>query len=90
MSNQLPLVGLTEIAQRAGVRKQAVAMWRTRHPDFPRPVAELHTGAVWWWPHVRSWLRRTGRNWDERWTVEQVNASEKRNHRVIEREVVDA
>lgn len=75
MNNQMPLVGLTEIAQRAGVQKPAVAMWRTRHPDFPRPVAELHAGAVWWWPQVRSWLRRTGRNWDESWTPQQVNSS---------------
>lgn len=73
MRRPMPLVGLTEIAQRAGVQKPVVAMWRTRHADFPRPVAELHTGAVWWWPDVAAWLRRTGRETDANWTVEQVN-----------------
>lgn len=73
-----PLVGLTEIAQAAGVQKPVVAVWRTRHEDFPAPVAELHTGAVWWWPDVASWLRRTGRSTDAGWTVAQVNSSTRR------------
>ena len=70
---KMPLVGLTEIAQRAGVQKPVVAMWRTRHDDFPEPVADLRTGPVWWWPDVESWLSWTGRRSDQNWTVEQVN-----------------
>jgi hypothetical protein len=44
--------------------------WSNRRParsDFPEPVAELHTGAVWMWAHVRGstrrftrWARRAG------------------------------
>lgn len=68
----LPLVGLIEIAQRAGVQRPVVSMWRTRHVDFPRPVKELHVGPVFWWPEVQSWLKQTGRSWDADWTVEQV------------------
>lgn len=74
----LPLAGLTEIAMHAGVQKPVVAMWRTRYADFPEPVAELHTGAVWWWPTVQQWLIDTGREWDAGWTLEQVNAAARR------------
>jgi len=41
------LVGLSEIAEMAGVSKQAVTNWRSRYPDFPHPVAELRSGPVW-------------------------------------------
>lgn len=76
MSDPMPLVGLTEIAMRAGVQKPVVAMWRKRHDhSFPLPVAELHTGAVWWWPDVEHWLRTTGRQTDANWTIDQVNPS---------------
>jgi len=65
---------------RAGVQKPVVAMWRTRYADttlpFPTPEAELHTGAVWLWPKVQSWLITTGRETDAGWTLEQVNASD--------------
>jgi len=72
------LAGLTEIAQRAGVQKQAVGNWHSRHDTFPEPIATLRTGAVWWWPEVRAWLEATGRSWDKNLTVEEVNASDKR------------
>jgi hypothetical protein len=42
----LPLVGLIEIARRAGVRRNTINSWRDRHPEFPRPVAELKIGPV--------------------------------------------
>jgi len=57
----MPLVGLTEIAQRAGVGNAAVCNWTVRHEDFPQPIAELHMGPVFWWPHVEQWLKLTGR-----------------------------
>lgn len=69
---KLILVGLTEIAMRAGVQKPVVAMWRTRHPDFPAPLAELQTGPVWDWADVKAWLIETGRRTNARWTLEQV------------------
>jgi hypothetical protein len=77
VAKKLPLVGLTEIAMRAGVQKPAVAMWRTRYADtehpFPEEVADLHAGVVFWWPSVKTWLIATGRRWDAGWTLEQVN-----------------
>ena len=47
MIEQPGLVGLSEIAEMAGVSKQAVTNWRSRHPDFPHPIAELRSGPVW-------------------------------------------
>jgi hypothetical protein len=73
--DRLPLVGLTEIAQRAGVQKPVVSMWRTRHKDFPEVVSNLHAGPVWLWPEVEKWLRESGRRTDAGWTLEQVNPS---------------
>jgi hypothetical protein len=75
---KLDLVGLTEIAMRAGVRKPVVSMWRSRHESFPEPSAMLATGAVWFWPDVEKWLTDTGRETNAGWTVEQVNAGDKR------------
>jgi hypothetical protein len=56
------LVGAAEIAERLGLRgRQAVSDWRRRHPDFPKPVAELKQAMVWNWPDVEAWARETGR-----------------------------
>ena len=56
--DQLPLVGYFEISMRAGVKRPVVTMWRTRYDTFPRPVAELHNGPIFWWPQVKAWLRQ--------------------------------
>ncbi len=82
MRRELPLVGLTEIAQRAGVQKPVVGMWRKRHPEFPVSVADLHTGSVFWWPEVRNWLEATGRKWDCNLSVADVNRSKVRRAEV--------
>lgn len=74
----MPLVGLMEIAQRAGVQRPVVSMWRTRHETFPQPVAELHIGPIFWWPEVKRWLERTGRTTDAGWTLEQVREPDRR------------
>jgi chromosome partitioning protein len=52
------LVGVAEIAVMARVSRSAVANWRARFPDFPKPVAELQSGPVFSCLHVRKWLRR--------------------------------
>src|SRR5262249_55070819 len=52
------LVGVAEIAEMAGVSRSAVANWRARFSDFPRPVAELQSGPVFLRLKVRKWLRR--------------------------------
>jgi hypothetical protein len=61
----LPLVGLIEIARYAGVRRPVVSSWRTRYSDFPRPVAELAVGPVFWEPDIARWLLATGRSVDQ-------------------------
>jgi chromosome partitioning protein len=55
------LVGIFEIAEMAGVTRQAVANWRTRTSDFPAPVAELQSGPVFRRDQVRRWLKRRKR-----------------------------
>jgi len=57
----LPLVGVSEIAARAGVVRSAVTNWVERYDDFPAPVADLHCGPIYWWPHVAAWLRESHR-----------------------------
>src|SRR5262245_12761799 len=52
------LVGINEIAEMAGVSRQAVANWRSRAPDFPKPIADLASGPVFRRFQVRVWLRR--------------------------------
>ena len=57
MANIQPeeLVGLGEIAQEIGVKKQVVSNWRLRHLDFPKPIAELAMGAIWRRGDILSW-----------------------------------
>ena len=52
------LVGINEIAEMAGLTKQAVANWRMRNLHFPKPVAVLAAGPVFRFSQVRSWLRK--------------------------------
>jgi len=51
-------VGINEIADLAKVTRQAVANWRVRFRDFPKPVADLKAGPVFRAAQVRAWLRR--------------------------------
>jgi len=51
------LVGVAEIASRAGVAKATVMSWRRRHTDFPAPVVILAGGPVWGWPAVEAWRK---------------------------------
>ena len=84
MTLKMPLVSITEIAQRAGVQKPVICVWRNRHEDFPDSVADLRVGSIYWWPDVEKGLLRHGRNTNETLTVEQVNAasgSKTRNER---------
>ncbi len=77
---QLPLVGLIEIAMRAGVRRPVASVWRTRHPDFPQPVADLAVGPVFWWPAVQAWLQQTGRRADANITREDTRVPWRSQH----------
>lgn len=50
-------VGVAEIAERAAVDVGTVHAWRSRHDDFPPPLAALRAGPVWTWATVERWLR---------------------------------
>jgi chromosome partitioning protein len=53
------LVGISEIAEMADppVTKQAVANWRHRFDDFPKPVQTLQSGPVWDIEIIGDWLK---------------------------------
>ena len=55
---QQKLVGVSEIAELADppVTKQAVANWRVRYDDFPKPVQTLQSGPVWDEEVIKAWL----------------------------------
>jgi hypothetical protein len=52
------LIGLFEIAELAEVSPSAVANWRARDLNFPKPVVELKSGPVFRTTEIRSWLSR--------------------------------
>lgn len=51
------LVGIAEIADLAGVTKQAVGNWRLRYDHFPRPIQSLQSGPVWDREQVSDWVK---------------------------------
>ena len=59
------IVGAHEIAERLGLSfPNVVHNWRSRHADFPKPIAELTAGVLWDWNDVKTWLRATNRKVD--------------------------
>lgn len=52
------LIGINEIADMAGVSRQAVANWRARFADFPKPLADLKAGPVFRTRTIKAWLRK--------------------------------
>lgn len=51
------LLGITEIADLAGVSKQAVSNWRVRYDHFPKPIQTLQSGPVWERENVEAWVK---------------------------------
>lgn len=51
-------VGINEIADIAGVSRQAVANWRVRASDFPEPALSLAAGPVFERAKISAWLRK--------------------------------
>lgn len=51
------LVGIAEVADLAGVTKQAVGNWRLRYDHFPRPIQNLQSGPVWDREQVWNWVK---------------------------------
>lgn len=56
--NNSELVGLYEVAEMANVRPSAVANWRNRFSDFPKPIADLKSGPVFLRAQIQAWLRK--------------------------------
>ena len=52
-----PLLGIAEIADFAGVTKQAVSNWRMRYDSFPRPFQNLQSGPVWEREKIEAWVK---------------------------------
>lgn len=50
------LLGVTEIADLAGVSKQAVSNWRMRYDHFPTPLQNLQSGPVWEREKIENWV----------------------------------
>ena len=56
------LVGAHEIAKRLGLENpHTIHVWRTRHKDFPKPIATLRTALIWDWHEVEAWAKKTSR-----------------------------
>src|ERR1700730_6379330 len=56
MPKRPDLMGLSDIARLAGVQRSAVANWRDRHSDFPKPVPTAGAGPLFKRDAVLSWL----------------------------------
>ena len=56
MSADAGFVSLTDIARVAGVSRSAVANWRDRHANFPKPVATPPSGPLYDRTQVKAWL----------------------------------
>ena len=57
---QVEIVGITDIAERAGVKRDTVTKWIDRH-EFPQSAGTVSGRPWWWWHEVRAWLIETGR-----------------------------
>ena len=51
------LFGIAEVANLAGVSKQAVSNWRMRYDHFPRPLQNLQSGPVWEQEKIETWVK---------------------------------
>lgn len=53
-------VGADDIADRLGVKRQTVAMWRYRKL-LPEPSWTVSGRPAWNWPNVQRWAKETNR-----------------------------
>ncbi len=54
-------VGIPEIAERLGVARGTVDVWRQRHDDFPYPKWTVGGRPCWNWDDVARWAVQTSR-----------------------------
>lgn len=66
------LIGVTGIADLLGKRKQNIAQFYTRKPDFPQPVAELPTGRYWRRGDIEGWWEASSTGRSERAETEAI------------------
>ncbi|MDY0289173.1 MAG: AAA family ATPase [Sphaerochaeta sp.] len=59
--NTSEMIGVYEIAKIAGVTASAIANWRKRFEDFPKPIKVLKAGPVFSESQIKSWLGRKGK-----------------------------
>ena len=52
------IVGVSEIAQKAGVTSAAVSNWRKRYDDFPAPKSDLSSGPVFDESEIDVWIAK--------------------------------
>lgn len=52
----MTLLTTSEIARKAGVTRQAVTNWKSRHASFPKPVAQYGKTSVYDADEVAVWL----------------------------------
>jgi chromosome partitioning protein len=71
--SEIDLVGINEIAEMAGVSRQAVANWRVRVADFPQPLSELASGPIFRRSQIRSWLRKNKRRSSMAHVISTIN-----------------
>jgi hypothetical protein len=70
----LDLVGLAEAAELAGIGRAAFSLRRSRHRNFPVPVAELRCGPVWFRWQIQSYLAEEWRLGRRGWYGRRVGS----------------
>lgn len=58
--SRLDIVDAQSIADRLGVKRETVWMWRSRQL-LPAPDWQLACGPIWMWETIREWAEETGR-----------------------------
>lgn len=53
---KLDLVGISEVAEIAGMSRSTIRVWRVRG-HLPPPITELACGPIWHRQAIREWLR---------------------------------
>ena len=53
-------VGIAEIAERLGVKRQTAALWNYRGL-LPEPPWVISGQPAWNWPDIKTWAKETGR-----------------------------
>ena len=57
------IVGANEIAERLNLSfPNVIHNWRSRHADFPQPIADLKAGMFWDWNDIKAWIKATHRS----------------------------